>query len=735
MQALAGHTVVALGGMRERALARFLAGLGARVLDGSERSPEIASASFLIEDLGLPALESRGLGRAHLERLNPALVHVSVTAFGSSGPRAHWRGGELVISAMGGVLRLTGEPDRPPVKEALDACLFHADMVAAAGAMAAHYARGRGGHGQHIDISAQEVAFSRNVSAILVWQFERRRLERVGGAINYGRSTVRCIWRLADGWCFHSLMTGRFGAPANQALSDWMQESGARNPLRGVDWLRYDRSALPREIRQDWESAIGDFFARCTRRQVTEEGRRRGINACVIATPADVLLEPHLASRGFWAAGPGCLQPAHFALLREGPPGETGEQGRPPAPHDARAPHESRAAGAAAVSPAAKPRPGPLAGIRVLDFSWALVGSITTKVLGDLGADVIKVESRARPCLSRLDVQVAASKPGVLDDKPWFSHLNTSKRSLSIDLKRPESREVIDPLLEWADVVVENFSPGTMAKLGLDYESVIRRNPKVVMVSGSVYGQTGPLAQEWGVDGTGAALSSRTYLTGWPDRDPVIPGAVPYGDVIVPYVMAACVLAVLERRRSSGRGAYIDAAMYEICAQQMWPAIRAAQAGAVPQRMGNADAGSYWQGLIPAAGEDRWIALTLADEPQWRVLQTLTRGAPLEAWSAGHSETALVELLQQHGIAAGVVQDVEDLVDRDPGLRVRGALVLLEHPLLGPFEHVRTPISFSRDEVRAFRSPRMGEHNEAAAQLAGLAAERIVALQSLGVLA
>src|SRR6185369_9716586 len=104
----------------------------------------------------------------------------------------------------------------------------------------------------------------------------------------------------------------------------------------------------------------------------------------------------------------------------------------------------------------------------------ALVGSITTKILGDLGADVVKVESRTRPCLSRIDVQVSVSRAGDFDDKPWFAHLNTSKRSLALDMKRPEAREVIEPLVKWADVVVENFSPGTMAKLGLDYDSLVR---------------------------------------------------------------------------------------------------------------------------------------------------------------------------------------------------------------------------------------------------------------------
>jgi crotonobetainyl-CoA:carnitine CoA-transferase CaiB-like acyl-CoA transferase len=164
-------------------------------------------------------------------------------------------------------------------------------------------------------------------------------------------------------------------------------------------------------------------------------------------------------------------------------------------------------------SPAAPaPRTGPLAGVRILDFSWALVGSITTKILGDLGADVIKVETRSRPCLSRLDVQVSVSRADDFDDKPWFAHLNTSKRSLAIDLKRPESRQVINPLLDWADAVVENFSPGTMDKLGLGYAQLSQRHPDIVMASGSVYGQTGPMAGEWGVDGTGGALSGRTGI-------------------------------------------------------------------------------------------------------------------------------------------------------------------------------------------------------------------------------
>ena len=728
MKPLAGHRVLVMGAMQERPLARFLQSLGAELAEGGFDEAGIAGASFLIDDLGLPRLADQGVTRARIEKLNPALVHVSVTAFGSVGPRSRWEGGELVASALSGTLRLTGAPDRAPVKEALDACTFHADMAAAAGAMSAHLSRLVNGRGQHVDVSIQEVAFSRNTNSVLVWQFDRRKLHRVGGALNYGKATVRCIWKLADGWCFHSLMTGRFGAPANQGLSDWIDTTNLPNPLRGVDWLRYNRSTLDPALRLQWEQAIDAFFRTRTREEIRIEGRRRGINACVVADPAYVLQDPHLAARGFWREEQGRKVPGRFALLKEADVPVAS-----PAPRAASTIVASGADAAASPSLGAA-RPGPLAGVRVLDFSWALVGSITTKILGDLGADVIKVESRGRPCLSRIDVQVSASKADDFDDKPWFAHLNTSKRSLALDLKRPEAREIIDPLLDWADVVVENFSPGTMDKLGLGYAQLAARRPDIVMASGSVYGQTGPLAQEWGVDGTGAALSGRTYLTGWPDRDPVIPGAVPYGDVIVPYVMAACVAAALAHRRSTGRGCHIDASMYEICVQQMRAALVAAQQGTVPARTGNADAGVFHQDVYPALGEDQWVAITATDAVQWAQLCRMAGGEDIAAWTSRHSAAAVMEELQESGIAAGVVQDIEDLFERDPMLAARGTLRRLQHAKLGEFGHLRTPISFSVDAVEPFRPPNLGEHGAGIArQLAGLSEARVAELDAQGV--
>jgi crotonobetainyl-CoA:carnitine CoA-transferase CaiB-like acyl-CoA transferase len=726
---LSGHKVVVLQPRPDGALARFLGSLGATLVAANavDLAGQIGDASFLIDELGIARLQDLGWPRSRIEHSAPRVIHVSVTPFGSDAPRARWLGNELIASAMSGVLRLTGTPDRAPVKEALDACGFHADMVAAAGALAAHYERHVSGLGQHVDVSIQEVAFSRQFNSVLVWQFDRRKLSRVGGALNYGLATVRCIWGLADGWCFHSLMTGRFGAPANQALSEWMDQCGADNPLRGVDWLTYNRSTLDAATRSTWEAAIAAFFRTRTKLDLAVEGRRRGINATVVAEPKDVLDDPHLRAREFWSdsqseAGAGVRVPRRFVAVQLG----------------------SAAGRTSPNRPAPDNESGPLAGVRVLDFSWALVGSLTTKTLGDLGADVIKVESRTRPCLTRLDVQVSASKAGDFDDKPWFAHLNTSKRSLALDMKKPQSRDLLTPLIEWADVIVENFSPGTMAKLGLDYATLAKANPGLVMVSGSVYGQTGPLTQEWGVDGTGAALSGRTYLTGWPDRDPVIPGAVPYGDVIVPYCMAAAVCAALQYRRESGRGAHIDASMYEICVQQMQSAIVQSQIGEVPQRMGNHDARCFHQGVYAVLGGDRWIAIALPTAADWLRLRQLaqlgdansaeTKDAVIAAWCRDQTGPSLMARLQTAGIAAGVVQDIEDLMEADPQLAARGSLVPIEHARLGKFGHMRTPMTLSRSANKPYRAPNMGEHSaDIARQLCGVGDARVAELESQGV--
>jgi crotonobetainyl-CoA:carnitine CoA-transferase CaiB-like acyl-CoA transferase len=260
------------------------------------------------------------------------------------------------------------------------------------------------------------------------------------------------------------------------------------------------------------------------------------------------------------------------------------------------------------------------------------------------------------------------------------------------------------------------------------------------MVSGSVYGQTGPLAKSWGVDGTGAALSGRTSLTGWQDRNPVIPSAAPYGDVILPYAMAAAVIAALEHRHASGRGCHIDASMYELCIQQMRDAF--ATNGPV-ERNGNRDARFFHQGVYAASGQDRWVAVTFHAPEDWvrfareagiDATDAEARDASLTAWCATLEDHVAAARLQQLGIAAGAVQDMADLFERDPQIRARRSLADLEHPLLGVFGHMRTPIAFSRATNNPFRAPAMGEHNRRIATgICRLSDARVEQLEKAGV--
>jgi crotonobetainyl-CoA:carnitine CoA-transferase CaiB-like acyl-CoA transferase len=735
---LSGVRVLEIAGDRGAAASSFLLSLGAEVIKvGAARDPAYDRGKTLLENGDVDALIARSdividsapdrfraggpFAAGALAALRP-MVAVSLTPFGVSGPQADYLGPEIVVSALGGALGVTGYEDRVPVKEALDACGFHAEMMAAAGALMAYLdLAAHGGPARHVDISATEVAASRMTNGILAWQFDHRLLERTGTALSYGKARVRCVWDLKDGQVFHSLMTGRFGAPANAALSAWMSEAGFDNPMKDQDWLAYDRSALPADTR-----AVGEVADR-TRAEFATEGRRRGINACVVNTPGDVLADTHLAVRGFFEGAP--KLPSRFVRVVSS---EAAQQAAPP----------PRGEGA---------RLGALQGVKVLDFSWALVGSITTKLLADHGAEVIKVETATRPCLSRIDVQVAASRRGNFDDKPWFIHMNTSKQSLRLNMKKPEAREVLDPLLDWADVVVENFSPGTMASLGLDYERLRQRRPDIVMISGSVFGQTGPLAKEWGVDGTGAALSGRLALTGWADRTPVTPSAVPYGDVVLPPVMAAATAAALLHRRRTGQGAHIDASMYEVCVQQMAPAILAAQMGAEPKRMGNDDPSAVLQGVWPTS-EGHTIALRVGDEAAWLRLGHLlggdwgpsatmlapTRRAETEAhlrfWLEQHDPWTAMSMLQASGVAAGVVQTAADIVDRDPQLRGRGFLVALDNPALGCFEHQASPIHISGLPGAIRTAPGLGQHTDDICQrIAGLSPQRIAEMRAAGV--
>jgi crotonobetainyl-CoA:carnitine CoA-transferase CaiB-like acyl-CoA transferase len=272
--------------------------------------------------------------------------------------------------------------------------------------------------------------------------------------------------------------------------------------------------------------------------------------------------------------------------------------------------------------------------------------------------------------------------------------------------------------VRWADVVLENFSPGTMDKLGLGYTALRALKPDIIMASGSVFGQTGPQRHYWGVDSTGAAASGRMFMTGWPDRGPVLPSA-PYGDCLLPYLLTTAMIAAIGYRERTGHGCHIDGSMLEVLVQQMLPdALDQQLRGGHAQRMGNNSRQSALQGVFPCSGEERWIALEAATDSEkhalWRVLGVANAGAEVLAQHTRSRDAyELMAQMQAAGVAAGVVQYANDSIDRDLQLRARGFLQAVDHPLLGAFPHQASPITLSSTPQRMRPAPRIGEHTRA----------------------
>ena len=394
-----------------------------------------------------------------------------------------------------------------------------------------------------------------------------------------------------------------------------------------------------------------------------------------------------------------------------------------------------------------------LEGVKVLDFGWIIVGGLTGKHLADHGAKVIRIESSRRPDASRADRQVSVSTATNLDDKPFYTFLNTSKLDMTIDLKHPRAMEVINRLILWADVINENFTPGTMSKLGLGYEEISRIKPDIIMVGSSVYGQTGPLAREWGMDGTGMTLSGHVHLTGWPDREPVMTTSAPYGDTVLPLFAASAIVAALDYRRRTGKGQYIDASMLEICTFKIGPALLDWQANAHLQtRMGNRVPNAAPHGVFPCAGDDRWCAIAVFHDEEWEAFCHVLGDPPwtkeprfatvdarkqnedeleklVASWTEKYSAEEVMQRMQASGVAAGVVQNARDLMENDPQLEAREFLVPLEHPVLGVFGHPTPPFKLLKTKAQVRTSPCFGEHTEyICTQILGMSDDEFIEL-------
>jgi benzylsuccinate CoA-transferase BbsF subunit len=372
--------------------------------------------------------------------------------------------------------------------------------------------------------------------------------------------------------------------------------------------------------------------------------------------------------------------------------------------------------------------------VKVVDFGWAVVSPISATYLGFLGATVITVESSTRLNIIR---QAGPYKDGIPhpDRSGYYTNYNTGKYSIVLDLKNPRGMEIGKKLIHWADVLVENFAPGVMGRLGLDYESVQGINPSIIYASSCQLGQTGPHAQFRGMGVQGAALAGLYPTTGWPGGDPVGPFGA-YTDFVAPKFLVSAILAALLYRHHTGKGQYIEQSQVEAGMNFIGPALMDYIVnGSVLHCPGNREPNAAPHGAYRCQGEDRWCAIAVYTDQEWRAFCQAIGSPPwtndkkfstllgrkkneaeldslVEQWSLGHPAEYVMDLLQRAGVPAGVVATAEDL-HKDPQLLHRQHYRQLNHPVIGLHSYEAPAFRFSNAPVVFKRpAPCLGEHNQ-----------------------
>ncbi len=420
----------------------------------------------------------------------------------------------------------------------------------------------------------------------------------------------------------------------------------------------------------------------------------------------------------------------------------------------------------------------PFEGLRVADFAWVGVGPTVSKYLADHGAEVIRVESATYPEALRRAGPFVNDTPGV-DNSGYYANFNSSKLGITVNLKHPQGPDLLRRFVASCDVVTESFTPGTMARFGLDYESLKAVRPDVVMISMPMYGQTGPWASWMGYGHVLQAAAGYNHLTGWADAEPIGTG-VAYTDFLVPHIAAIALIAALDYRRRTGIGQYIDFGQMEAAVHGLNTAILDWTVNGHEQtRMGNQDPefaphNAYkckdgrWI-VVACETEKQWDALKAAlGRPEWCDMERMRRNRQrinerkeidrhlsywFEDFTRFESEPEFLRSdenpeapatqryttndafrhFQSFGVPCGIVQSAEEM-HRDPQLAYRNHYWKLEHPTMGLRTYDAPAFRLSRTPaVPSKAAPLLGEDNEyVMKQIIGLSDEEYIELLADG---
>ena len=720
-----------------------------------------ADADFLLESFPPGCLDSLGLGYETLRALNPALVTVSMTPFGRTGPYSRFRCPDLVGMSMGGLTFLTGDPDRPPVRITQPQFGPLTGASGAVGAMVAHFHRLATGEGQHVDVSGQQAVARVLSEAPATWGLNRINVVRRGSYRGMGgERQVRTTWPCGDGFVSFFLSGGVLGERTN-ALFRWMAEEGFNPDLETeIDWRVVDPGKLSDAVHESLDAAIAPFFLSHTKSELYRGAFERGILMFPVGNAQDAFSDPQLAARKFFRRidhpreGRSFQYPGPFiksTLAAVGP--------RCRAPYLGE--HNEEVLDSVSRKKARKPRQRqqtrPFEGLKVLDFCWVAIGPLTTRYLADHGATVVRVESHRRVEVLRTASPNAEGVPGI-NRSGYFANYNSNKYGISVDFSNPESKVVLHRLVRWADAVTENFSPGTLERYGLGYDDLKRIKPDIVMFSASMLGRGGPYDSQAGFGPMLGSLAGFVHHCGWPDRTPVPPYGA-YTDFFLARFGASALIAALDYRARTGRGQYLDLSQLEGALQVLAPAILDYSAnGREQQRNGNRAPTAAPHAVYPCRTPDTWCAIAVETEEQWEALVSAMGNPPwalapkfgsvagrkanedeldslISDWTRSFGPVPLMETLQAVGVPAGAVNSCEGLFS-DRQLAHRGHYVYMDHPEMGrhPFDGTEF-VASATPALYNSPSPMLGQHNEYVLKnILGMTDEEIAEVAEAGVL-
>lgn len=719
---------------------------GKPVLAPQDVPAAIAGADIVICDdpQALAVLAGRPLTAIAVAQ--PRTVFGVASVFGLTGPLADAPAVPLDAQGLAGVAWALGEPARPPLTippGVLD-CQAGAHLAAAC-LMARRAGPGPDG-GRIVDIALTDVlAHYVGVNCRfyihhgMTWRREGRRAADSGGAYPF------VILPCADGAV---CLSGRTRAEWERFVEAMGSPPWSQEP-------RYQKlRAMGQQYPDEVDALIMPWLAERTKAEIEAIADRYRLTIAPLRDLTEVLATPQLAHREFLRArivgghkvrGPGL--PFRASTWR----GE--DQGPDLAPR--------------LLTQAGPPRaPGgtrPLAGLRVLDMGWVWSAPQVGSMLAQLGAEVIKVEHRARPDTARLSGVIIRNGQRIegqtMDMSPMFHQINKGKLGITLNLKEAEGVALLRRLAATADIVLENMSAGSLERSGIGYDTLRADNPGLIMIAMSGAGQFGPASDMRTYAPTMSSFVGLESMVGYPHELPT--GALNFaiGDPNAAVHAMVALFAALERREVDGEGRYIDLSQTEaLFATLALYALQAQIEGRQPPPMGNRHPAMAPHGIYPAAGEDRWLTIAVRHDADWAALATLAANQPwatdprfadtagriaaredlddrLANWTALHRREDLVERLRAAGVPASPVNDIAD-VWTDPHIAARGMAESVEIPGLGHETLFRAPWTVSGLTIPAgTRGPLVGEDNERVlCGMLGLSAEDFARMSASGVI-